>query len=206
MFAIPCRTTKTRPYGSRFWDAEKDADMRLVFQAIDDGEADTVRSCAIDGLGRKVSEATNFTPLMYAARCRDAVLVEILAPYSQAEGLAQYTLNALLIAISQEHAGCVKALIPLSDLQAQDALLGRTPLMHAAAAGHAECVELLLSGSDLNAVDCNGRNAAKLARHSGHGDIEDQIASFESRMEREALALEARDLVSGAPSRNGPRL
>lgn len=117
---------KSPDYGSRYWDGEKDADMRLIFQAIDDKDADAVDYYAKLGLGKKVSRATKFTALMYAARCQNAELVEILARHSDSRATDEYGLSALLIAVSHGHAATVRALIPYSDLKAMDGLFGKT--------------------------------------------------------------------------------
>lgn len=170
-----------------FWLGQKEEDLRLMFKAIDQGDDNAVRLLAGLGAARMAEITTGITPIMYAVVCGRANLVEILIPHSEIEQADEYGMTALLIASSNGNAACLKALLPVSDPKAVDALAGKTALMNAADRGYADCVELLLPGSEREAVDAGGMNAATLARMSGHEDIGIQIESFIARMERAAL-------------------
>ena len=184
-----------------FWLGQKDDDLRHVFKAIDQGDLGVLRWLAGFGAVRMAEPNSGLTPLMYAVARSRPDMVCLLIPHSELEQADEYGMTALLVASCNGNAVCLKALIPVSDLKAVDALTGKTALMNAADRGFADCVELLLPGSQCDAVDASGMNAATLARMSGHGDIADQIESYRARMERDSLMHEVGAPTGAKPSR-----
>ena len=156
-----------------------------LFRACSDGEVEKIKMALSQGadIGYTVKKDFKITCLQAAARSGRAAAVEFLLtlPTVDPKAVNQMWTTALMFTIECQpptkikaadvgfdHFHCLKLLIPVSHLEAQDRM-GYTALLWAALKGDPHmCAELIQAGADWTATDNQGTGALGGAAKKGH--------------------------------------